>query len=184
MGKKLTTSAINTAFNKHFTRRKLIVNVNNNDYEVYVDEHVQQSKLEDLFSELFQKYEYSQKNDLGLDSSYYAQVLLLKYFTDIPMGDDLGTQLQIFIKLKDLNILDSIMDVLDETELNELMPKVMKNLTSKVMSGEMNKYMIEHPEEAIKMLGLGDLFKMNKNETENGEPNTDNEAVGDINEPN
>jgi hypothetical protein len=28
------------------------------------------------------------------------------------------------------------------------------------------------------------LFKMNKNETENGEPNTDNEAVGDINEPN
>jgi UDP-N-acetylglucosamine transferase subunit ALG13 len=57
MGKKLTESALKTAFNKKFSQRKLIVDVNGSNYEVLVDEHVQQTKLEDLFTELFQKYE-------------------------------------------------------------------------------------------------------------------------------
>lgn len=169
MGKKLTQSAINGTFSKHFTKRKVIVNVLTSDYEVLVDEHIQQTKLEDLFTELFQKYQLSQKNDLGLDMSYYAQVLLLKYFTDIPMSDDLGTQLSLYIKLKDLNVLDSIVDVLDDTELNELMPKVMKSFTTKIMSGEINKYMLEHPEEALKTIGLGELFKELNSNTENKE---------------
>lgn len=168
MGKKLTTSVLNTAFNKKFSKRKVIVNVENSNYEVLVDEHVQLTKLEDLFTEVFQKYELSQKDNLGLDISIYAQVLLIKYFTDIPMTDDLGKQLEIFIKLKDLNVLDSIMEVLNDTELNDLMPKVMKNFTSKIMSGEINKFMLEHPEEAIKMIGLGDIFKT-ESETKDNE---------------
>jgi hypothetical protein len=159
MGKKLTSSAINSTFNKHFTKRKVIINISNSDYEVLVDEHIQQSKMENLFTELFEKQEYSKRNNLGLDISCYAQVLLLKYFTDIPMTNDLATQLSIYIKLKDLNVLDSIVDVLNETELNDMMPKIMKSLTTKIMSNEMVKYMSEHPEEAVKSFGLKELFK-------------------------
>jgi hypothetical protein len=178
MGKKLTESALNTAFNKKFSQRKVIVDVNGTNYEVIVDEHIQLSKLEDLFTELFEKYKLSQKDNLGLNISSYAQVLLIKYFTDIPMTNDLGKQLKIFIKLKDLNILDSIMDILNDTEINELMPIVMKNFTSKVMSDEMNKYVLENPEEAMKMIGLSDLFKNNNVKEEN----IDTELATEINE--
>jgi flavoprotein len=39
------------------------------------------------------------------------------------------------------------------------MPKIMKSLTTKIMSNEMVKYMSEHPEEAVKSFGLKELFK-------------------------
>jgi hypothetical protein len=131
--KKLNLKAIETA-SKKFTTKKIIIPVNDVEYEVEIDEVFKTTKIEALIREFL---ESSQKNNLNeLDNtvkfSYYFY-FIFKYFTDIDIPKNLKfkDELKLISELIDLGIYEQISKNIPQTEIkkvNEYMQELTSNL--------------------------------------------------------
>ena len=130
---KLSSSKILSLHSKTFTQKVINVQVGETVYAVTIDVKFQPTKLQAMILELVEKYQHISKLDDVLDISYYANFLLLKYFTDLGLEkvDDFNKQLKVFKGLVDLEIFDKVVDGFDPVELekvNVYIKKIGENL--------------------------------------------------------
>jgi len=130
---KLSSSKILSLHSKTFTQKVINVQVGETVYAVTIDVKFQPTKLQAMILELVEKYQHISKLDDVLDISYYANFLLLKYFTDLGLEkvDDFNKQLKVFKGLVDLEIFDKVVDGFDPIELekvNVYIKKIGENL--------------------------------------------------------
>ena len=130
---KLSSSKILSLHSKTFTQKVINVQVGDTVYAVTIDVKFQPTKLQAMILDLVEKYQHISKLDDVLDISYYANFLLLKYFTDLGLEkvDDFNKQLKVFKGLVDLEIFDKVVDGFDTVELekvNVYIKKIGENL--------------------------------------------------------
>lgn len=130
---KLSSSKILSLHSKTFTQKVVHVEVGGKNYAVTIDVKFQPTKLQALIMELVEKYQHISKLDDVLDISYYANFLLLKYFTDLGLEevDDFNKQLQVFKGIIDLEIYDKIVENFAQEEIekvNVYIKKIGENL--------------------------------------------------------
>lgn len=117
---KLNLQTLQQLDNKSFTQKKVVVG----DYEVLVDEVFRESKILNLVKETVENHVYLQENKI--DNYKYAMSLILKYFTDIEMGKEIKSQLQVYDFLFDLGFINIIFDNFNDKEMKKLKDKLMQ----------------------------------------------------------
>jgi hypothetical protein len=120
--KKLTSSNILSLYNKTFTQREIQVEAEGQTFKVLIDEKFQPSKIQALIMELVEKYQEIQSLNDVFDISYFANFLIIKYFSNVDMAkvDSLDKAIRVFKALVDLGLYEQIIDKFDEKELQKL----------------------------------------------------------------
>lgn len=126
--KKITLNSLNQLETKMFTKRKITVSVEGQNFEVIIDERFKPALVSQLIQELFEKLEYAEQNDIELKKLGvgYAYILIIKYFTDINIGDDIPKQLAIMSKMENLGIFEPIMNAFKQEEIDKILEYMKK----------------------------------------------------------
>jgi hypothetical protein len=137
--KKLTSSNILSLYNKTFTQKAIQVTANNQTFDVLIDEKFQPTKIQNLIMELAEKQQQIKNLNDILDLSFFANYLIIKYFTNIEMVkvDDLEKSIRVFKALVDLGIFEQIMDQFDEKEMQKV-NEYIKKMSDKVKELDKN----------------------------------------------
>jgi hypothetical protein len=120
--KKLTFSNLKSLSSKKFTQKKIIVD----GYEVTIDEQFRPSKIKQLVLELLQKSNYMREQNIEFNLADYVVILIIKYFSDVDISDDLQKQLQAYEALIDLEYLEPILNAFDENEIKKFNESLLK----------------------------------------------------------
>lgn len=120
--KKLSSGKILSLHSKTFTQKVINIIIGNDTYAVTIDVKFQPTKLQHLVLELVEKYQQISKIDDIFDISYYANFLIIKYFTDIDVAktDDFEKQIRVFKALVDLEIFDKIISEFSNEEIDKI----------------------------------------------------------------
>lgn len=151
--KKLTSSNILSLYSKTFTQKKILLEAEGQTFEVLIDTKFQPSKIQALIMELAEKYqEIKHLNDV-FNISYFANYLIIKYFTDINMAkvDGLEKSIRVFKALVDLGLFDQIIEKFDENELQKINDYINK-MNNRVKEFDKNPEAIKDLEDIIKDL--------------------------------
>jgi len=105
---------------KKFTRKKIIVD----NYEVMVDEVFRESKISEMVKECLEKVNYTKELGIEMNTTDYAIILLIKYFTDISVSDKFEEQIETLKILLDLGYLNTIVEAFDEKEIDKAVKKI------------------------------------------------------------
>ena len=121
MAKKMKAIDVINSAKQEFASRKVILIANNNiEYEVLIQEKLNESKLAELVSELTTRSEDFNRLNLEFDIILNIYVLIIKYFTDIKFNNykvltkQIEHETDLFKSLIDLNLLDQILNSFDE----------------------------------------------------------------------
>lgn len=116
MSKKMNLSALKSQEVKTFTQKKVVCG----QYTVLVDEVFRESKIVDLMKYFLEKTNYMNENGMNIPNDTYAWVLILKFFTDIEMSDDINEQIKGVNSLYDLGYFDIIAESFNQKEIDKI----------------------------------------------------------------
>ncbi|MGG0793845.1 hypothetical protein ABE137_07540 [Brevibacillus laterosporus] len=157
MAKRLTLNDLNKEHKKISGQK--VVHILNGQYEVKIDEHIRNSKLIDMLSDLSQLL-----SPLASDSSVtpedlalatkLSDVLFLRTFTDLPIPkeNDLSTLTKVYIALYDTDILEEVNEKFNNRDIQKVREKVtqyfknatqVENMISQIYSNMLQENDIE-----------------------------------------
>jgi hypothetical protein len=127
MAKKMKANDIINSAKKEYSFKKITVtSIDGEEYEVQIQEKLNETKLANLVSELTTRSEECKKIGLEFDMILNIYVLIIKYFTNIKFNNNKVFSKQIeqemeFLKaLIDMNLLDQILNNFDENSIKDL----------------------------------------------------------------
>lgn len=124
MGKKLTLSAIEKENKKYKEQFKVEVN----GYELMVDKYFSPKKMNNLIEQLRKTAEYINKNEEideeKFDFISYSLLLMIKYFTNLEIPDELSQELFVLEQLIEGEFFIGIINELPEQEVKKLEEKI------------------------------------------------------------
>ena len=121
--KKLSTSALKSIHSKNFTVRKLILNIEGQDFEILVQEKFRFSLLQNIISDLIEAKKQLINIDQAFDYGNYVIFLLIKYFTDISITktcDSFAKEIEMLNIMLDLEIVEPILACFDKEEVQKI----------------------------------------------------------------
>ena len=120
--KKLTSGNILSLHSKTFTQKAIHLDIEGTTYTVLIDTKFKPSKIQELIMELAEKQQQITKFSDIFNISYYANFLIIKYFTDIEVAkvNDFDKQIRVFKAILDLEIFDKIVESFDQAELDKV----------------------------------------------------------------
>lgn len=129
-------------------------------YGVMIDEHFRKSKIFKLMDDMVVFYNEANKfadaSMLEL-ATPYSSLLVIKYFTDIEIKDDIDDALAMLDVLIDLELLDKILNSMPEKEIvkvYDLLTKMMKNMEQNIAEAEKEAEKIESQIENQEVKGM------------------------------
>lgn len=127
MAKQLKASNIASLHAKEFTMRPIIVTTSDNqEFEVQIQEKINDTTIMELISELTERSNYCKKNDIEFNPILNTYVLLIKYFTNIKFNNykviekQLSHEISIINKLLDLNLFTQIVSYFDKETMDKI----------------------------------------------------------------
>lgn len=120
MGKKLTYNEIKKVDGKNYTQKKIEVN----GYEILIDEKFRPTKIHRMILEFLEKMEYARENNINLNLLDYYPLLLMKYFTNIPIPDELEKQIVVYEYLIDNGFFEEIIKSFSKEEIKKTVEHV------------------------------------------------------------
>ncbi len=120
MGKKLTYNEIKKVDGKNYTQKKIEVN----GYEILIDEKFRPTKIHRMILEFLEKMEYARENNINLNLFDYYPLLLMKYFTNIPIPDELEKQIVVYEYLIDNGFFEEIIKSFPKEEIKKTVEHV------------------------------------------------------------
>jgi hypothetical protein len=120
MGKKLTYNEIKKVDGKNYTQKKIEVN----GYEILIDEKFRPTKIHRMILEFLEKMEYARENNINLNLVDYYPLLLIKYFTNIPIPDELEKQIVVYEYLIDNGFFEEIIKSFSKEEIKKTVEHV------------------------------------------------------------
>jgi len=120
MGKKLTYNEIKKVDGKNYTQKKIEVN----GYEILIDEKFRPTKIHRMILEFLEKMEYARENNINLNLVDYYPLLLMKYFTNIPIPDELEKQIVVYEYLIDNGFFEEIIKSFPKEEIKKTVEHV------------------------------------------------------------
>jgi hypothetical protein len=139
--KKLTLNVLKKQDEQLYKQKE----INVNGYKVMIDTKFRKTKLQKLINELVQVSDYIKENKYQIDILTYLYILLIKYFTDIPVPNELEKQIIMTNLLIDNGYFEAIVNEFDQNEINKFieMLNMYKNNLFKILEsqdlGNLNK---------------------------------------------
>jgi hypothetical protein len=139
--KKLTLGVLKEQDEQLYKQKE----INVKGYKVMIDTKFRKTKLQKLINELVQALDYIKENKYQIDILTYLYILLIKYFTDIPVPNELEKQIIMTNLLIDNGYFEAIVNEFDQNEINKFieMLNVYKNNLFKILEsqdlGNLNK---------------------------------------------
>jgi hypothetical protein len=139
--KKLTLNVLKKQDEQLYKQKE----INVNGYKVMIDTKFRKTKLQKLINELVQVSDYIKENKYQIDILTYLYILLIKYFTDIPVPNELEKQITMTNLLIDNGYFEAIVNEFDQNEINKFieMLNMYKNNLFKILEsqdlGNLNK---------------------------------------------
>ncbi|MGG1444801.1 hypothetical protein ABE354_22635 [Brevibacillus laterosporus] len=131
MAKRITLNDLNKEHKKISGQK--VIHILNGQYEVKIDEHIRESKLFDMLSDIGQLLSPLASDnsvtpeDLAL-ATQLSNVLFLRSFTDLPIPkeNDLSTLTKVYIALFDTGILEEVTEKFNEKDMQKVKEKVVQ----------------------------------------------------------
>lgn len=136
MSKIINFENLQSLASEKFTKKEIIIG----DYSVTIDTYFRDSQFSVMVKEYLEKLEYTKANNITINNTDYALLLMMKYFTDIEFPADYETQMKIFAILVDLGILNLILSEWGEEGMKVITDKLNdfnENLSK--LTDELNK---------------------------------------------
>lgn len=147
--KKLKAIDVINSSKQVFSRKKIIItDIENQEYELEVQEKLDESTLATLVSELTTRSEEFKRLDLEFDMILNIYILIIKYFTNIKFNNykvltkQIGHEVELIKALINMNLLDQILNNFDENSIKDLeklfdkYPKHMNQITENIAMEE------------------------------------------------
>lgn len=119
--------------------KQIILDAGEKEYEIKIDQHFRESKINDFIQELNKNLNLSKKygGNLEEDAFTFYNLLLVKYFTDFGKNHmqnmDLYKQLQVLDILIDYNFLVDIINSFKKEEIDKLIKRI-EDVSENVMA--------------------------------------------------
>ncbi|MED1665782.1 hypothetical protein [Brevibacillus laterosporus] len=131
MAKRITLNDLNKEHKKISGQK--VIHILNGQYKVKIDEHIRESKLFDMLSDIGQLLSPLASDnsvtpeDLAL-ATQLSNVLFLRSFTDLPIPkeNDLSTLTKVYIALFDTGILEEVTEKFNEKDMQKVKEKVVQ----------------------------------------------------------
>ena len=153
---KLNSSVILKEWSKEFVQKRVIIVINNKDYEVLVDQKFRNTVIQEMFLESLNNHDNYKNLSESIKTSYFM-FLLIKYFSDLEIAktDEFEYQIRVLDAMLDLGIYETLMNSFPESEIekvNEYVIKFSKNMDN-FMKDDKN---IEKLKSIIDGFGIGE----------------------------
>lgn len=151
--KKINSGDILSLHSKLFTQKKVILNINNQNYEVLVDEKFSVDKIQQLILEVIEMQKQIKTFDDALSLSNYSIYLIIKYFTNIELAkeNDFEKQMRVYKAMLDLGIIEKVLENFDEYELNKINSYI-KKVNDNIKKASNNPELMNDLTEVIKQI--------------------------------
>lgn len=132
VSKKLNATTIKKAHGKKFTQKKVVVEVEGNEYEILIDEKFEAVKMQQLAFEGLTNFKEFTSLDEGNQINYFS-FLILKYFTNVDVKNvkKVADQLELMNSMLNLGIIGAIFDNMPAEEIHAV-GEHLKKLTERV----------------------------------------------------
>lgn len=125
--KKIKANDIINLHSKEFSYKKIIITTpNKQEFEVLVQEKLNDTTIMNLVSDLIERSNYCKKNNIEFNEILNTYFLLIKYFTDIQFGNyksikkQYSHELQVVNCLIDLEIFTQIISNFDKETMDKI----------------------------------------------------------------
>lgn len=132
MGKKLNTANINKEYKKF--NEKFVAHILDGKYDVEIHRHFKDTDIQKLLIDYQELLDQLRKQEVDIDSiqgmTYLFPTLLIKYFTNIDIPDDINKILIVVDKLINIGAYEEILNNLPQDEVdkvNKMVEKVTEN---------------------------------------------------------
>lgn len=157
MAKKMKANDIVNSARKEYGLKKIIVtSIDGEEYEIEIQEKLNDSKVARLVTDLVERSDYCDKNNIEFNIINNIYFLLIKYFTNIKFTNskDLKKQysneLEFIDGLLDLNLFEQIVSYFDKDSLQRVQNMLEKySKTLKPVINNEIKNMLKDDEDAI-----------------------------------
>ena len=147
--KKMKAIDIINSSKQVFSKKKIIItDIENQEYELEIQENLDESTLASLVSELTIRSEEFKKLNIEFDMILNIYVLIIKYFTNIKFNKykvltkQVEHETELIKALINMNLLDQILNSFDENSIKDLeklfdkYPKQMSQITENIAMEE------------------------------------------------
>ena len=151
MSKKIKSNDILNIAKKEFAYKKLLLTISGQEYEVLIQEKLNDTSITSLVTDLIERYEYCKNNNIEFNTIQHIYFLLVKYFTDIKFNTykelekSYKHELDTISALIDLEVLDQILNQFDKDTLQRIQNMFDKysNQLKSVVNDEVKKAITE-----------------------------------------
>ena len=149
--KKIKSNDILNIAKKEFAYKKLLLTISGQEYEVLIQEKLNDTSITNLVTDLIERYEYCKTNNIEFNTIQHIYFLLVKYFTDIKFNTykelekSYKHELDTISALIDLEVFDQILNQFDKDTLVRIQNMFDKysNQLKSVVNDEVKKAIIE-----------------------------------------
>lgn len=121
--KKVNLTNLNKVANKVFTKRKLTVQIEGQNFDIMVNEVFRDSDIELATLEIANMQQQCEEVGLQVSPFILSNLSLVKTFSDIQFPQEIEQQIQLFSLICDLGILEKIFACFSQEELDKLNKK-------------------------------------------------------------
>lgn len=149
MAKKMKAIDVINSSKQEFTLKKVTIKaIDGVEYEIQIQEKLNESKLASLVSELTTRSEEFKRLGIEFDMILNIYILIIKYFTDIKFNNykvlkkQIEHETELFRALIDMNLIDQILNSFDEDCIKDIeklfdkYPKQMSQITENIAMEE------------------------------------------------
>lgn len=151
MAKKMKSNDILNIAKKEFAYKKLLLTIGGNEYEILVQEKLNDTSITSLVTNLIERYDYCKNHNIEFNTIQHIYYLLIKYFTDIKFNSyeelekSYKHELDTVSALIDLEVFDQILNQFDKDTLKRIQNMFDKysNQLKSVVNDEVKKAITE-----------------------------------------
>lgn len=135
MGKKLNFNELKAQMGKSATFDTIEIKLGDENYDVKIDTSFQYSKLDEMFKWVGENEQVLSIID---DEKVLSVLLILRFLTDVEMGEDISDNLNAIAALSEAGVMADVINAVPEKVLQEYIDGLLK-MTKQIELG-MEKY--------------------------------------------
>ena len=118
--KKLNNANLDKLVKQNFPKRKITVQVEGDEYELEIHEVFKPGLVESSIKYIWDVQNEAAENGKNIDVSILGMLAVLKFFTDIDFNGKIVDELNKFVDMSNLGIVQQIIEQFDQKELDKI----------------------------------------------------------------
>lgn len=118
--KKFNMTNIGRVTEKAFPKRKHLIDIEGETFEVTIDEVFKNSKIEAMMLDMAKDLEACEENGIEMNFIVLGNLHIIQAFTDVQFSNDIVKKINTFIDMTDMGATEKILNKFDKKELDKI----------------------------------------------------------------